>query len=906
MSNLLICQNCHGIGKVGLGKCKHCNGRGAGFFVDDYFLYWGGTKSSQEAKIEKIKRLVDKIIDGFLIIFGLYGFLNLFFALKDSGFLNIFTYNFWLKSDPRLFIFFLAGLGFLYFGMRSTKRAHRFEKAIKISYSDKLEIIPPLKSENIATRKQIDVAKSFSENSRRAIECAFSLAKKNKKNIEAEEILLSLLKFPKIKIIFGRLGVPVKKIKEYALRNIAKGEKKHIELSESAYEILLNSYIGAAHREKTNVGVNLLLKHTIEKSKFLQEAFYDLNITEDKLENVISWIDILDALRERYLAFKKASIFRPRGEVDRAMTALQTLVLDRFSEDLTYAAKRGAVDLCIGREDVFENIFRILKSGKRGVVLVGERGVGKSAIIDGIAELMIKEDVPKGLQDKRLVRLSLPEILGGATKEEAGKNLMQAIGDAERAGNIVLEIPNLEYFMGGEGMSLASLLAEELLKLRAPVIASTTPEGYSKVVEGTVLANIFEEVEVSEPDENLAIQILESESALIEYEKQVYFSYDALLNAVKLSDKYLHERFLPEKAMEIIKETSESVLEKRGKGALITGEDVAVIISEKSKVPISSLTENEKEKLLKLEEEIGMRIVGQKEAVESVSRALRRARAGMHKGERPIASFLFLGPTGVGKTELTKTLSHVYFGSEEAMSRFDMSEFQNKESIRRLIGGKGEAGALTDAVRKKPFALLLLDEIEKAHPDILNLFLQVMEDGRLTDGKGRTADFTNIILVATSNAGSNFIASEIKRGTKVPQIQERLVSEKLEEIFRPEFLNRFDGVIVFEPLKLEEIVKIAGLLVKGVAKKIEGRGVELVVEEGALRELARLGYDPKFGARPLRRVIAREIEDKLANMLLRGELKRRDKVVFQSLRHPAKILQGAKFYAGSREKGKKL
>ncbi|PIR66363.1 MAG: hypothetical protein COU51_04340 [Parcubacteria group bacterium CG10_big_fil_rev_8_21_14_0_10_36_14] len=853
----------------------------AGIFTGDYFLYWGGATSSKDVFFKKAKRILNKIIDGILILFGLFGILNFFYQVYLSGARNFFHHSFWFTPNSHLLFFFLSLLGLLYFASRITREAHFFENPLKISVEERFEMKTALLGE-LKNYKKVDIARSFSLHSEEALEEAILLAKKNKSAVSAEYLFLTLLKKPKMKILFGRLGIPIEKIKERVLCHEPHKEAKG-GLDASVLQILLNGYITAALHKNKKARSNILCLEAVKASPILKEILYDFNINEEKLDNVVKWVEIQDKLRARYAEFRRASVFRPRGKMNRAMTAVQTPVLDRFSEDITFFARRGAIDFCIGREESFKNIFRIIESKSRGVVLVGERGVGKSAIIDGVAELMIKEDVPKQFQDKRLIQLSLSEILGGATGEEAGKKLMAVMTDVANSGNIVLDIPNLEYFLSGDGISLAALLAEELNKVRVPVLASTTPEGYKRVVEETALSGIFERVEVLEPDKNLAIQILEAESSQIEYQTGVYFSYDAIASAVNLSDKYLHDRYLPEKAVAIIKETALAVKSARGTNSLVNQEDIAKIVSEKSKIPVSALTESEKEKLLKLEEVIHERIIGQEEAVDAVSRALRRARAGMESGKRPIANFLFLGPTGVGKTELAKTIAEVYFGNENAMVRLDMSEYQEKQSVYRMIGKEGESGYLTEAIRKSPYALLLLDELEKAHPDILNLFLQVMEDGRLTDGKGKTLDFTNIILVATSNAGSSFIAQEIKKGTKVPQIKEALVEEKLGQYFRPEFLNRFDGVIVFRPLREDEIIRIAGLLIKKIAKKIETKGIELIIEEKALKAVAKLGFDPKFGARPLRRVIAREIEDRLANMLLGGKVKRRDKIVFHSL-----------------------
>lgn len=883
--NLLICRDCGGTGYVGISRCLNCRGMGAGVFSGKYFLYWGGARTARDVPAKRARRAINKIIDAVLILFGIFGFLNLGYQIYSEGVLNLIAKNFWFAPNRHLFLFFLSLLAALYFAARATRLAHFFENPLRLGFGEKIEIASALAWRDVKNFKSVDVAKSFGLHSELALEAALALAKKYKSAALPEFLFLALLKMPKVRIIFGRLGIAVKTARERVLRNLAESVEKNIRLSPEVLDILLRSYLAAAENGHKKVRSNIVFLETVKASKFLQEIFYDLNVDLEKLRNVTKWIEIQDKLRERYLQFRQAAVFRPKGPMNRAMTAVATPALDRVSEDLTYLAKRGMIDLCLGREEIIESIFRIIEGGGRGAVLVGERGVGKSAIIEGVAELMIKEDVPKILHDKRLISISLSEIMGGTSGKEAGAKLMAAISDAMRAGNIVLHISNLEYFASEGAAPLAALLAEELQRYKLPVLSTTTPEGYKRVIEGTALSGIFERVDVPEPDTNLAIQILQAESGGIEYQTRVYFSYDAIVGAVKLSDKYLHERYLPDKAIEIIKEAAMYAQNKRGKNSIVTVNDVAKVVSEKGKVPVASITESEREKLLKLEEVIHKRIIGQAEAVEAVSSALRRAGAGMHEGKKPIANFLFLGPTGVGKTELAKTIAEVYFGDEDNMLRVDMSEYQEKSGAERMIGGKGEAGILTEAVRERPSALLLLDELEKAHPDILNLFLQVMDDGRLTDGRGRTVDFTNLIIIATSNAGSDFIAKEVDKKTPIEEIKKALLEEKLGNYFRPEFLNRFDGVIVFRPLTPEEIIKIAELLIKKIARKLSDKGVEVIVEEPALRELAKLGFDPKFGARPLRRVLAKEVEDRLANMLLRGEIRRRDKVVFHDLKN---------------------
>jgi ATP-dependent Clp protease ATP-binding subunit ClpA len=363
----------------------------------------------------------------------------------------------------------------------------------------------------------------------------------------------------------------------------------------------------------------------------------------------------------------------------------------------------------------------------------------------------------------------------------------------------------------------------------------------------------------------------------------VFFSYAALERAVTLGTRYLHDERMPQAAINMVREAAVLARNERGEQVLVSAEDVAKIIQAKTNIPVNAISQDESQKLLNLEERLHGRVIGQEEAVTAVAQAMRRARADVREHKRPIANFLFLGPTGVGKTELSKALAAEYFGREEAMIRLDMSEYQHPSSIVRMIGSPGDerGGLLTEAVRKQPFSIILLDELEKAHPDILTLFLQVMDDGRLTDGVGRTVDFTNAVLIATSNAGTGFIQEQVKAGASTERIKIGLLEGELKGVFRPEFLNRFDGVIVFKPLTLENVRAIAGLLLHGLAKRLALKGMGFRAEPVAVEELVQAGFDPLYGARPLRRVIQERVENALADALLRKDVSRRDTIVVQ-------------------------
>ena len=543
--------------------------------------------------------------------------------------------------------------------------------------------------------------------------------------------------------------------------------------------------------------------------------------------------------------------------------------------------------MLVGRNEDVEGIFRVIEGGNQSVVLVGQPGVGKKAIVYGIAQRMVEEQVPKILQDKRLVRLSVPHLISGASPEQAQERLLTVLDEVARSRNILLFIDNIHEITGisagGEmTANLASILIDALNRGSTFVLSTSTPEAYTGSIERSPLGQVLQKTMIVEPEANEAIQILEAKINAIEYKNNIIFSYAALDQAVSLSDRYMHDQYLPAKAIELCQETALAVFKQRGKNAVVGAEDIAKIVAEKTKIPVTRVAEEEKEKLLNLETEMHERMIGQDAAVDAVAAALRRARAELREGNRPIANFLFLGPTGVGKTELAKTTAQAYFGDEGSMIRFDMSEYQNQTSVAKLIGAAGQAGQLTEAVRQKPFALLLLDELEKAHPDILNLFLQVMDDGRLTDGAGRTIDFTNVILIATSNAGTSYIQDEVVKETPLDQIKTHLIETELKQIYRPEFLNRFDDVIVFKPLSMDEVTQIAYLMINQVAERLEAKGISFRADDSAVHELAELGYDPKFGARPLRRVIQDRVENVVADTLLQNKAGRRDTLVLKA------------------------
>jgi ATP-dependent Clp protease ATP-binding subunit ClpC len=687
------------------------------------------------------------------------------------------------------------------------------------------------------------------------------------------------------RIFLARLGVSFEFLKLPLRRKLDASPKGEPLFGETAERIMESAYAGALQNGRKHIGALEIFAAAYVSDDFFAELLEEQGITREELENALAWMRISEDLQERYENFRKAASFKPTSNMNRSMTAVATPFLDAVSEDLTRDAVFGRTALLVGREKEVEAIFRAIEGGNSSVVLVGQSGVGRGAIVEGIADLMVEENVPAVLKDKRLLKLSVPHIVSAEGGRGAEERFLHALGEVGHTGNVVLVIEDIHELVGtgNTGVDLSSILASELEKGYTFVIATTTPEGYKNAVERSVLGPKLSKVVIEEPARDQAIRILEAKIANIEVKNKVAFTYGALAACVDLSARYMHDSVLPQKAIELAKEVGLTVSKRSGgRMGWIKKEDVASLVGMKTNIPVTEVTEDEGEKLLKLEEHLHERVIGQEHAVSAVSSALRRARAAMRSEGKPIANFLFLGPTGVGKTELAKATAAVYFGSENAMIRFDMSEYGNKESVSRLIGGNGETGLLTEAVRKNPFALLLLDEVEKAHPDILNLFLQVMDDGRLTDGTGRTIDFTNVILIATSNAGTQYIQDEVKNGTSLIAIKDALMNTELRQLFRPEFLNRFNDVIVFAPLTQADVTAIAYLLIAKVAKRMEEKFVTLEVTDSAVHELAVQGFDPKFGARPLRRVIEERLENLLADEFLKGNFGRRDTVIFDA------------------------
>lgn len=861
-------------------KCSECLGHKNYITLGNYLIYWERDYSEIIVFSDQVRKFVKVIFNLILVIISVLGLVALFYhiyllKIANSNLLllenwqGIYLLVFWLSLIFDMFLFY-----------RLKRNYFDIEKIVSVGSFDNTK--EKLTEKNIYNALSKDVKKFLIE--------AWFLSKKNKsKFITPLHLFLALLKHESVKLIFGRLGINQDSFKQKIKRLIEeRGDLREKVLSD--FEMtMFNSYLLAYKTMSPYIEISHILTALGLSNEDIVELFSDSGVSVDQINNVITWVKLKNELRDRYKRYKARSIFKPKGAMNRSMTAIATPFLDRFSQDMTYLAKMGYLELNVARDSKIEEIYRIIETGNNGVILVGQPGVGKDSIIEGLANRMAAEEVPKHLQDKRLISLSLSNLVSKSSVEgQVENNLLRVMNEVIRSDNIILIIQDIHNIVGisssgTENVDLSEVLADVIAKYKVMIIGTTTPKDYTKYLERNPLSSNLLKVDLPELNFNETVQVLEAKTFSIESKYNIYFSYQSIEKIVKLTTNYIHDRFQPSKSIKILEEVAVMVRKAKGKNHLVTAEDVSKIISEKINIPLGDISVSEGDKLMNLEELIHKRVIGQNEAVKMVSSALRRARAELRDESKPITNLLFLGPTGVGKTELAKTVSQIFFNSEKDMIRLDMSEYQEKNSLARLIGMEGseDGGVLTEAIRKNPFSLLLLDEIEKAHPDILNIFLQVMDDGRLTDSSGRTVDFSNCIIIATSNAAAFYIQDQIALGTDLEKIKQDLLQNELRSNFKPEFLNRFNGIVLFKPLEPKEIEQITVLMLKKVTKRLDEKGIHFTASEAAVKELAEIGFSKEFGARPLARAIQQRVDDSLANYLLTGKIGRRDKVILE-------------------------
>jgi ATP-dependent Clp protease ATP-binding subunit ClpC len=716
--------------------------------------------------------------------------------------------------------------------------------------------------------------------------------------------------------------------------------KRVLELSFIEARKMGHNYIGTEH---------ILLGIMKEGESVAIRILMELGIDIQKL-----YMEVIRMLNEEAPGISQGQKTSP--------TYSNTPTLNQFGRDLTEMAREGKIDPVIGREKEIERIIQILtRRTKNNPCLIGEPGVGKTAVAEGLAQKIVEGNIPEILKGKRVVTLDLSAMVAGAKyRGEFEERLKNAMEDIRKAGNIILFIDEMHTIIGAgaaEGaIDASNILKPSLARGELQAIGATTLNEYRKYVEkNAALERRFQPIMLGEPTVDESVQILKGIRDKYEAHHKVKITDEALEQAVKLSDRYISDRFLPDKAIDLIDEAASKVrlkmftappnvkeleeqlerlikdkeeairaqeFEKAAKirdeeqqlqkkldemkeswqqknqtdMAEVTETEISEVISSWTGIPVTRIAEKESERLLKMENILHKRVIGQQEAVKAIAKAIRRGRVGLKDPKRPVGSFIFLGPTGVGKTELSKALAEAIFGEEDAMIRIDMSEYMEKHTVSRLVGsppgyvGYDEGGQLTEKVRRKPYSVVLFDEIEKAHPDVFNILLQILEDGILTDAQGRRVDFRNTIIIMTSNVGARLITEPKRLGFSISeddeaknyeQIKEEVMGE-LKKTFRPEFLNRVDDITVFHQLNKEHIEKIAGIMLNRVLERLKANNITADVSDSVKSVLADKGFDPIYGARPLRRAIQTMVEDKLAEEMLEGNIKAGDNIIIDS------------------------
>jgi len=699
------------------------------------------------------------------------------------------------------------------------------------------------------------------------------------------ELVDELVKYPLVKRALFRMGLTPQKFvaiaKKFDLSNDVTVDKWIKPLLYDSFQIALNSkfdFVG-------EVSIFLFL------CKFpLKDVLLESNVTPKEVGAIELWASNA-ILKKRYIRqyMAKAGL-KPTSTVNKAFTSAFSPTLVKFSRDLTAEVARGSFNLTIARDRELDELIEKIETGDSSrTLLLGDPGVGKSTILKSLAVRMVAEDVPKTLKDMRLVSFEFNKAFALSPNMDQFESIVQQVlEETAKTKNIILVFDDLNDLVNirkETASEVVNLMTRAFENYQLRIVATSTYEGYTRHIEPyKSLASAFNTVLLKEPSDEITVQILMDALPKLEKKYGIKVSFESLQKIVEYAHKFSHDRVFPDKPIRILEE---AIVKAQNKQLNFVSEElIEELISQKVGVRCGAIKEKEAETLMHMEDELHKRLIGQSEAVDAVSAALRRSRAGLTSDKRPIASFLFFGPTGVGKTELAKAVAAQYYGDEKHMIRVDMSEYQEEQNLQRLIGheteGEFKGGYLTEAVRKKPFSLVVLDEIEKANPKVLDLFLQILDEGSVTDGVGRKVDFTNTIIIATSNAASREIADLISKGMKYKEVYASIMP-KLRQFLRVEFLNRFDRVIMFKPLLPIEVGQIAGLLMNKKRDKLKEKGMKLRFTKELLYDLAKEGYSPMYGARELHRVIQDKVENRIAELIISGKVKSGGEIIIKNL-----------------------
>lgn len=759
---------------------------------------------------------------------------------------------------------------------------------LKIKYP-KITLLP---EDALSNMEEYNIAETLDLQAISIAQGALKISRKRKLPQTTSEALLyaALVENKDVQTLMWRLGIDVKKLQNNLNNHLEKlriGQKeqgqKTIDFSESFQKIIIEALKVAKERGRLVVGDKELLVALSKEDSFFKDVLVEHELKPKDIDNITLWLDSVEERIEKSKKFWLKENLLKSGSLGKDFASGFTITLDQFGIDWREIVSKNVFGEIIGHKKEIEDLETILaKSSLSNALFVGEEGVGKKSIIEALAQRCYLAQSLPGLNHKRVVELDMVALLARIEDQEKLEvTLDQIFQEALSAGNVILVIDNLDRFVENKGNALGIVDISAILSKYLPLpnfqfVGITSFDGlHQKIEQNPSFLEYFRKIEVSEISEIETIRILQNLALSFEQKYRVLVLYPTIREIVNLTARYLPSVPFPKKAIDVLDEVVTYVNATKGK--LVEPHHAAKIISDKTQIPVGKMEFKEKSVLMNLEKLIHQRIVNQEEAVSEISIAMRRARAGIGSKKRPMGVFLFLGPTGVGKTETAKALAEIYFGGEGKMIRIDMSEFQTTKDIPRLIGGENQQGLLTVPVRENPFSLVLLDEIEKAHPNLLNLFLQVFDEGYVTDGRGRKIVFTNTIIICTSNAGANLIFKEVAEGRKVNKetLLELLFKKN---IFRPEFINRFDATVTFHPLTKANLMDIAQLMLENLAKNLKEKDITFTITEPLKEKVVELSYKPQFGAREMRRVVQDKAENEIAKALLSDKITKGDSI----------------------------
>lgn len=830
-------------------------------------LYFSGTFDPARIAAESVAKHSTSLETAVLWLLSALGVI----ALAVSGFSGYEQGRWLFLFDHNLqnLTFWVGLLSALYLWAKSAQEGLQEQRLNLLHFGEELK-----------TEGKLDVYQLFNHEAKAAWNQSLEPAKTHGGTPSADDLFLSLLGRDSIGLAFGRLAVDVNDLAT-VVTNYRKlsGEKAAVQGSLERIPFVAFQEALKLHNKAIDPLMLLCaLARELPERHIIQNAFFNLGLSLERLETLSSWLFNVDLLKDELSVFRRLSSLKPDSEINKGLTSVPTPYLDRFSTDLTLKAKYGQLPLALGRQGDLREIFKLFSEGRPNVLIKGAEGTGRTTLVNEIAYKMATEQVPKVLQDKRLVRLEVSGVLGSPTKAETV--LLSALNEAAHAGNIVLVIEDVHQLakaQSTQGLSLLDVLVNYLGQQALEVVATSTLEDYTDYLKPAAnFDQTFSSYELQHLPKQGILLACCIRASVLESQYGVFFTYPAIEQAVELTDSYVHGTGQPQKAIGVL---VEAATRAKGDGKHYHVVDEALIhtvVSEKTHIPTETLGQNEAEKLLNLEDTLATQVVGQKAAVVAVAEGLRRARSGLVSTARPFASFLFLGPTGVGKTELARALAKHYFGNDEYLLRLDMSEYHGPDGLIKLLGTQESRTdtQLVKHLKNYPFCLLLCDEFEKASTEVHNLFLQVLEDGRLTTGRGETLDLTHTMIIATSNAGALEIQAGIKANRSTDQIKAELFNGPLMKILAPELLNRFDGVIVFEPLTPEEVKQVTQLQLGYLSQQLLEKGMKIRFSEAVASDVAKNAYDPTLGARPVRRYIQDHVEGFIAKLILQKELTR--------------------------------